>query len=343
MEAGLLYRLRVAALGVVLLGVLSACGINAPAANPTIIVIIPTNTLAPIMTQTQRFTATPIPTTTLIPTITLSPTNTVPAPSETTTPTATATPPLRGIIRADAGIANMRTGPGTNYKVSGNLRGGSTVTVFATSDDSKWMLIRLEDGSEGWLSASLITLNDASATVPALTTPQLTERAQLGTAVSLTQTAIGPVTPSGVVIDSSAPTHIPKIVTATDVLAYCDKPNSGAARNRTFRTGAKVVLFWSWEAQTPEQIKDHLNNAQYEVKVNDQVIGDWAQYASKVVQESSNMYIVYWFIPLGQLAPGAYKVEYKLTWKQAIFDGLDHYGPGTDKPVENYTCSFSVK
>ncbi len=321
---------------------LSACGINAPAINPTVIVAIPTNTLAPIMTQTQRFTATPIPTTTLIPTITLSPTNTFPAPTETYTPNPTATPPLRGTIKTDAGIVNMRTGPGTSFKIAGNLRGGSSVTVFAASDDNKWFLVRLDDGSEGWLSISFIVLNDAAATIPALTTPQLTERAQLSTAISLTQTAMGPSTPSGVPIDASA-THAAKINKDTDVLAYCDKPNTSSARNRRFSTGAKVVIFWSWEAKTPEQIKDHLNNAQYEVKINGQIIGDWAQYASKVVQGDTGLYVVYWFVPLGQLVPGTYKIDYKLTWKAAIYDGLDHYGPGTDKPTENFTCSFTVK
>ncbi len=339
-------RIRLAAgVGFIVLG-LTACGINAPGGNPTLIVTaIPTNTLAPIVTTTERFTATPIPSPTFIPTAT-------PLPSETpledvstltATPTATPTAAIRAVVRIDGGIVNMRVGPGATYRVMGNLKPGSPIQVLFSSTDGKWILVVLDDGSEGWVSQSLLTLINPSVTVPALTTPELTQRAVEGTAFSKTQTAIAPTAGGGQLIASGAPTHAPKINQSTDVLAYCDQPGSDATRNRKFAAGAAVVVFWSWVAKTPEQIKDHLNNAQYEVKVDGQLVGDWQKFGSAVTQQRDGSYIVYWFVPLAAQVTGTHKIDYKLTWTQSISDGTKQFGPGTSETTDTGTCSFSVK
>jgi SH3-like domain-containing protein len=336
------HRLQIAALALMLITT-GACGINLPSTNPTVVVVLPpTNTLAPIVTQTQRFTATPIPSPTLIPTATVPPTETLLPPTDVPIPTATPIPAIKGLIKSDAGIVKMRIGPGTTYRSNANLKAGAPVVISAVSSDLQWMLVQIEDGTEGWVSAQFITPNNPEVTVPALTTPELTQRAVLGTQISQTQTALAPTAEGGLAIDANAPTHVPGIVPASDVLAYCDQ-RADSLKNRKFTTGQRVTIFWSWIAKTPEQIKDHLNNAQYEVKVNGLILGDWARYASQVRQQNDGSYIVYWFIPLGTPAAGAYKVDFKLTWKQPIFDGVDRFGPGTDKPADTGTCAFTVK
>lgn len=334
--------------GVVLLGLcvlLGACNINGGAISPTIIIVIPTNTLAPLITQTPRFTATPIPSPTppIIPTqVAAVPTLVTPEPNAiqplppSITPTATKV--VQGLTKDQA---NLRAGPGANFRIVGTLKTGSSMSVLSYSADNKWALIQLEDGTEGWISAPLFTLTNPSATVPVLSAADLTQRAQLGTAIALTAKAILPTAEGGVTVDSAAATHVPRIDRATDVLAYCDQAKD-AVRNKKFVVGQKVFVFWSWIAKTPEQMKDHLNNAIYLVKVNDQVIGDWARYSSPVIKQSDNSYITYWFIPLGTPNGGTYKIDFNLTWKAAINDGEFNFGPGTDKPSDTGTCSFSV-
>ncbi len=322
-------------------GALSGCGFNAPPPIPTKILVIPTSTLAPILTATGRFTATPIPSETLIPSLTVSPTESLPPPTDTLTPSPTPTVTVMAVVRTDSGQVNVRTGPGTTYKKVGTLISGNQIQVLFTSTDGKWTLVQLDDGSQGWVLSTLVTLLDPSATVPALTTPELTQYAQLSTAISLTSTALSPNTPVGLTADANAPTHIPKINNATDVLAYCDQ-RSDSPQNRKFAEGSSVVVFWSWIAQTPEQIKDQLDNAQYEVTVDGLLIGDWAQYASQVKQYLNNSYIVYWFVPIGKPAAGTHHIVYKLTWKQAITDGKDQFGPGSTNPTNTGTCSFTV-
>jgi SH3-like domain-containing protein len=321
---------------------LSGCDFGAQQTIPTQIIVIPTSTLAPILTATGRFTATPNPSDTLIPSLTVSPTDSPPAPTDTLPPSQTPTMTVMAVVRTDSGQVNVRSGPGTNYKKVGALIAGNQVQVLFTSTDGKWTLVQLDDGSQGWVSSTLVTLLNPSATVPALTTPELTQYAQLSTAISLTSTASSPNTPQAFTAAANAATHVPKIVQATDVLAYCDNPRSDATRNKHFASGAPVVIFWSWIAQTPEQIKDQLDNAQYEVTVNGLLIGDWAQYASQVKQQADGSYIVYWFVPLGKQADGTYHVVFKLTWKQPISDGTDQYGPGTTNPTNTGTCTFIV-
>jgi uncharacterized protein YgiM (DUF1202 family) len=338
------HLMRIAGVLVGLLG-LTACNINNPALFPTVIVTIPaTNTLAPVVTSTQRFTATPIPSPT--------PLNSPTPPSEETptlpptfvdppTPTPTATALIKAVIKADSGQVNMRSGPGTTFRIVGTLKGNSPLLVISYSEDSKWSLVRLDDGTEGWILANLVTLANPSATVPVLAAAELTQRAQLGTTIAQTATALIPTAEGTVGINAAAATHQPRIQSGTDVLAYCDQ-RSDAARNRKFTQGQPIYIFWSWIAKTPEQMKDHLNNANYNVKINGQVLGDWGQYSTKVIPQTNGTYITYWFVPIGTPAPGNYKIEFNLTWKAAINDGTDNYGPGTDKPTDTGTCSFSV-
>ncbi len=64
--------------------------------------------------------------------------------------------------------ANVRQGPGLGYgTLSGGASAGTRVELIGRSSDSSWMNVRLPDGQEGWIFASLLTLN-ASVTVSAL-------------------------------------------------------------------------------------------------------------------------------------------------------------------------------
>jgi len=85
-----------------------------------------------------------------------------------------------------------------------------------------------------------------------------------------------------------------------------------------------------------------LDNAQYVVTVDGQLLGDWQKYASPVTALKKGGYIVYWFVPLGTPDSGTHHIVFKLTWKQPISDGVNNFGAGTDNPANTGTCSFSV-
>ncbi|MEO8393484.1 MAG: SH3 domain-containing protein [Chloroflexota bacterium] len=58
-----------------------------------------------------------------------------------------------------SGSVNMRSGAGSNNPVIKGVSGGSLVNVLGFNDDHSWVNVRLADGSEGWISASLLTLS----------------------------------------------------------------------------------------------------------------------------------------------------------------------------------------
>jgi len=51
---------------------------------------------------------------------------------------------------------NLREGPGTNYKVVGNVQKGTSLTVL--EDKGQWLHVRLQDGSEVWVVKSATSL-----------------------------------------------------------------------------------------------------------------------------------------------------------------------------------------
>ncbi len=62
-------------------------------------------------------------------------------------------PPPKPILRVTQVVwanANLREGPGTNYKVIGNTKKGTSLKVIGVKGD--WLHVLLEDGSEAWIS-----------------------------------------------------------------------------------------------------------------------------------------------------------------------------------------------
>lgn len=85
-----------------------------------------------------------------------------PAEAPATAPTAPSQPLNPG--DADAVVntgANVRTGPGLGYgTIAGGLQAGARISILGRSADSSWFNIVLPDGAtEGWIFASLVTVN----------------------------------------------------------------------------------------------------------------------------------------------------------------------------------------
>ncbi|RMG96255.1 MAG: hypothetical protein D6706_10555 [Chloroflexi bacterium] len=87
------------------------------------------------------------------------PTAAAPTTAETEPPTNTGFDPGD----ADAVVntnANVRTGPGLGYGlIAGGASAGTKVSLLGRNSDASWFNIRLPDGQEGWIFASLVTVN----------------------------------------------------------------------------------------------------------------------------------------------------------------------------------------
>jgi uncharacterized protein YraI len=121
--------------------------------------ISPTATLVPTMTTPTEAAPTQTVPTQAPPTQAV-PTQGVPAQSVPTAiptqalvvPAATANPNV-AVVSAPA--LNVRSGPSTAYPVITTVPAGTVVTVLGRNEINTWIAVRLEDGTQGWVTRSL--------------------------------------------------------------------------------------------------------------------------------------------------------------------------------------------
>ncbi|HMK53085.1 MAG TPA: SH3 domain-containing protein [Thermodesulfobacteriota bacterium] len=73
--------------------------------------------------------------------------------------------PVLPITQVTWSSVNLREGPGTNYKVVGNVQKGTSLTVL--EDKGQWLHVRREDGSDAWVVKSATSLAPKPSPSPA--------------------------------------------------------------------------------------------------------------------------------------------------------------------------------
>lgn len=130
---------------------------SAPTATP-----VPTNTAEPTATNTLAPTATDAPATStpteIAPTVTPVPLDPTSTPESTPTPASPA-------AEVKSQSLNMRAGPDTGHSIVGSANQGDTLEVIARNEDGSWLNVRLPNGEQGWVSASLVIQNAAAADI----------------------------------------------------------------------------------------------------------------------------------------------------------------------------------
>jgi len=87
----------------------------------------------------------------------------------TPTPLPTSTPEGVSLVITRA-VQNVRSGPGLNYDIIGQLQEGDTAQVVGATVDFGWVAIDFR-GTIGWLSRGILDLTGDTTTVPILTPP----------------------------------------------------------------------------------------------------------------------------------------------------------------------------
>lgn len=174
-----------------------------------------------------------------------------------------------------------------------------------------------------------IPLASATSIVPVTSVPNASETAP---AIPTNSTVVAAPTTSG------EPTIQDRVL----VLAECDNRAANQPAPSNLAAGSTVQLYWRWFAKTEQQVRDHLNAAQYSLRVNGQAISRTRLSFSSISQRGSD-YAVDWLTVVGPLEAGTYRVEYTVSWTQQIFDGYDYFGPGTNNLQYTGTCTFVVR
>ncbi len=157
-----------------LAALLASAPLIAAGCTPDAAAVPATATLAPIVSLTPRATATPVPTSTPLPSATFTPSTTPTIAPPTLTPSPTNTPQVLGSVFSLNDV-NMREGPGVTFPAASALRPGTGFVVVATDTSGGWFNVRLDDGEEGWISATLVRLQPTETPAPSATpTPDST-------------------------------------------------------------------------------------------------------------------------------------------------------------------------
>lgn len=354
-----------------LLGACSLDSLLAPTATP-----LPSDTpLPPTATSTATATATPTETAT----VTASPTAT---PTASATATPTATPTVFGIVRS-ARRANVRRGPGTNYGIITSLAPGSGIQVLGANDDDGWYRVLLEDIGEGWISQSLLELDDGLPATEASEGETFTLSGETRVVVELADgDSAGE---DGVLVFNVEIADVDSMnMTATALVGAAQTSTAAAAP-----TQAAPVASATPSATTPSRptapprldvnVFAFCNDASFGIRApSDLTPGStikiyWAWFASTEAYlrdhmtnathelrvngeaigsvnqyrgnpaRSGSQHVVYWYVPYGPLGAGEYSITYRVTWRNAIQDGYGSYGPGTSTEFEEESCNFVVR
>ncbi|MBN1283798.1 MAG: SH3 domain-containing protein [Anaerolineae bacterium] len=330
---------KIATLTMILLVGLLAAGCNNPTPTPT--EEPPTATLvAP--SETPVPTSTPItPTITPTPTITDTPSDT-PTITDTPTPTLTPTPQTLGSVAGSTGV-NVRAEPDTDSERVTVLEPGATVLVLGANEDETWLEIRLADGATGWVWSRLLNVFEGTPVPPTDTpAPTFTLSASVTPTPSTTPTR-QVITDAGVTLP---PTTRPPAQDGSDatgpevyILANCDEFGQG---RRTVAQGSVIYIYWGWVADTRELLEEHAAHVNYDITLNDRPVGNWRQAPVRDMIENGSP-ARYWYVYQGDLPVGTYRVGYRATWDTRISDGELNYGPGTDREVLEFGCTFVVR
>ena len=103
-----------------------------------------------------------------------------------------------------------------------------------------------------------------------------------------------------------------------------------------------IRVFWSWYAKTAAQVRDHISNAQYAITVNNQTLPNVQVSEIKQIAGSINWWIFY-TVNLGdKWEPSSYGINFAVSWSNAITDGYEDFGPGSENERLDSGCPFVI-
>ena len=230
-----------------------------------------------------------------------------------------------------------------NYAVSEVMPYNSGQTVASGSIGSVRVLIAREsNSSSSTLNTTVDDIQDGC------------NSPQHSTITSVTTTAATPVptgtirSPFGGFLTLDTPPNPPVVIGVPNqpgrsnqpgvIFAECDQYPAGAPG--TLYNDDNIVIFWSWFAKTPQEVQDHIDQALYDVKFQTAPL---IPVQVSPIQKLGSNYWVFYTVPVGNLSPGKYGVNFKLRWANQITDGYEKFGPGTVNDLYQSTCTFEIK
>lgn len=136
-----------------------------------------------------------------------------------------------------------------------------------------------------------------------------------------------------------------RALAGVDVFAFCSNRAYGIPAPSNLAAGSTIDIYWAWFARTEEQVRQHIDAATHELRVNGVLIENVNQFRTRVRRSAGegSDFVTYWYVPFGPLTAGNYEITYTVSWARQITDGYLYYGPGTSIPFEQERCAFTVR
>lgn len=144
-----------------------------PTQQPTQVVPAETASVTTVSAPIATSSATALPTPSPEPSATSTPVPTfTPVPSPTPIPSPTPEPaPVVSLPPDSTTKINIRSGPGTDYPVLGQIEPGQSAPVTGRNQDNSWWQISLADNSLGWVFGELVQAAGPTNAVPIAAAP----------------------------------------------------------------------------------------------------------------------------------------------------------------------------
>jgi hypothetical protein len=100
-----------------------------------------------------------------------------------------------------------------------------------------------------------------------------------------------------------------------------------------------VQLFIRWGAKTSEQLEDYRAALLPAVIVDGTPVQVHLSHGPSTLKEGSDVSYIETVFDVGSLTPGTHVLITSLSFSTQVSDGYDSYGPGTNYPVLEGTCT----
>jgi predicted amidohydrolase YtcJ len=136
--------------------------------------------------------------------------------------------------------------------------------------------------------------------------------------------------------DTASPTAVTRVAQV--------KMNCDARGGSPIHVGAQdsVQTYIRWAAKSVDQLDEYKASVRHSVFVNGGQIASTISHGGVEDVAGQDMVLVQSMFDVGILKPGEYSIRTQLTFDRKITDGLDWYGPGTQNPTVEGTCSVVV-
>ncbi|MCU0496335.1 MAG: WD40 repeat domain-containing protein [Anaerolineae bacterium] len=124
-----------------------------------------------------------------------------------------------------------------------------------------------------------------------------------------------------------------------NVLAECETFGLESPRIDERQT---IGLVWSWYARTLDDLNQQIDFGLYRVAIDGQPLTNW-QYLTRPIQDpaNNNDLTTYWYIPIGALEAGDYRISLEIRWLRDVYDGYNTFNASPDFSYQS-GCSLTV-